>query len=72
MKTNTKYIQMMEEVLLWLQGLWTRCLFMQDGTTLHTRELTQKWCQDNVHDFLHKLKWLAKLDMNPMDFSISS
>jgi hypothetical protein len=37
----------------------------------HTAKIVQKWCEENLSDFIPKDEWSpASPDLNPLDFSI--
>jgi len=51
-----------------LGGNWT---FQQDGATAHTHELSQKYCRDNLPNFISKDRWPPNSpDLNPLDYCI--
>jgi hypothetical protein len=45
--------------------------FQQDGAPSHTENMVQKWCEDNLTDFIPKGEWPpSSSDLNTLDFSI--
>jgi hypothetical protein len=45
--------------------------FQQDGAPSHTANIVQRWCEDNLTDFITKDEWPpSSPDLNPLDFSI--
>jgi hypothetical protein len=44
--------------------------FQQDGAPSHTANIVQRWCEDNLTDFIPKDEWPpSSPDLNPLDFS---
>lgn len=47
--------------------------FQQDGAPAHTGNQCQRWCEENLPDFIPKDEWPpSSPDANPLDFSIWS
>lgn len=45
--------------------------FQQDSAPSHKAKLTQKWCEENLPDFISAEEWPSSSpDLNPLDFSI--
>lgn len=75
-KINAKYY--LEEVLQkrlipavqQMYGTEYYC-FQQDGAPAHTANLVQKWCEENLTDYIPKNEWPpSSPDLNPLDFCI--
>ncbi|VDL81638.1 unnamed protein product [Nippostrongylus brasiliensis] len=48
-------------------------VFQQDSAPAHKAKSVQKWCKDNLHDFVSAEEWPPySPDLNPMDYSIWS
>lgn len=46
-------------------------LFQQDGAPSHTANVVQRWCEENLCDFIAKDEWPpSSPDLNPLDFCI--
>jgi hypothetical protein len=44
--------------------------FQQDEAPSHTANIVQRWCEDNLTDFIPKDEWHpSSPDLNPLDFS---
>jgi hypothetical protein len=45
--------------------------FQQDGALSHTAKIPQKWCEENLIDFIPKDEWSPSSPaLNPLDLSI--
>lgn len=45
--------------------------FQQDSAPAHSARIVQRWCQDNLPDFISAEEWPpSSPDVNPLDFSI--
>ncbi|KIH45639.1 Kunitz/Bovine pancreatic trypsin inhibitor domain protein, partial [Ancylostoma duodenale] len=68
-KINTEFH--LEEVLkkeLKGKGNWTS---QQDGAPSHKSKKVQRWCRQNLLDFIYANEWLANSpDLNVMDYSV--
>lgn len=44
-------------------------VFQQDGAKAHTSKVSQRWCENNIYNFVEKNEWPANSpDLNPLDF----
>ena len=77
LKINTKvYLKVMKKVVFpWIKQTYPEdnTIYQQDSAPAHGAILTQKWCRENLPDFIPKEMWPpSSPDANPLDYGIWS